>query len=151
MDLLNKVMIAGRLTHDPEVRETTNGKKVAKLSLALDPPGAGKRDANPADPIYVDVELWERNAENAGEYLKKGSAVIVEGRLKMDRWEDRETGKTRRKLLISGERMRFLNLASGGRDNGGQRERRDDRDERDDRRSGQGNQNDRRESARTGR
>jgi len=114
MDLLNRVMIAGRLTRDPEVRETGSGKTVANLALALDPPGGGSKESHsqPSDPIYVDVVLWERTAENAGQYLQKGSPVLIEGRLQMDSWEDKETGKTRRKLKVAGERMRFLNLAS---------------------------------------
>lgn len=126
MDLLNKVMLAGNLARDPDVRSTGSGKKVAEFTLALDPPGA-KRRAEPASPqpggrnsaqpvqdgtIFVDVVFWDRAAENAGEYLRKGSGVLVEGRLRMDSWEDRETGKIRRKLKVNGERMRFLNLAS---------------------------------------
>ena len=122
MDILNRVMIAGRLTRDPEVRETASGKSVAELSLAMDPPGGGKsRDdreqSSKGDSIFVDVVVWEQTAETAREYLKKGSAILIEGRLRMDCWEDRETGKLRRKLKVAGERMRFLNLAparSGG-------------------------------------
>jgi single-strand DNA-binding protein len=116
MDLLNRVLIAGRLTRDPEVRETASGKSVAELSLAMDPPGGGKsrddRDqSSKDDSIFVDVVVWERTAETAGEYLKKGSAILIEGRLRMDCWEDRETGKLRRKLKVAGERMRFLDPA----------------------------------------
>lgn len=116
MDLLNRVMIAGNLTRDPEVRETGNGKAVTNLALAIDPPGSHKRTEAPnAETIFVDVVLWERNAENAADYLRKGSAVLIEGRLRMDCWEDRETRQVRRKLKIAGERMKFLNLG-GGRD-----------------------------------
>lgn len=126
MDLLNKVMLAGNLARDPEVRSTGSGKRVAEFTLALDPPGAKRRNESPAasvggrapqqpsqdGTIFVDVVLWDRAAENAGEYLRKGSGVLVEGRLRMDSWEDRESGKIRRKLKVSGERMRFLNLAT---------------------------------------
>jgi single-strand DNA-binding protein len=108
-------MIAGNLVRDPEVRETGSGKSVANITLAFDPPGGGKREGNgnsgPSDAIFVEVELWERTAEIAMEYLKKGSPVLIEGRLKMDRWEDRESGKTRTKLKVAGERMKFLNPA----------------------------------------
>ena len=119
MDLLNKVMVVGNLTRDPELRETGNGKKVAHVSLAIDQPGgAGSRQedgssSSPPDPIFLDVVLWERMAENAGQFLKKGSAILLEGRLQMDSWQDKESGQTRRKLKVSGERMRFLNLGSG--------------------------------------
>ncbi|NIP93700.1 MAG: single-stranded DNA-binding protein [Akkermansiaceae bacterium] len=138
MDLLNRVMIAGRLTRDPEVRETSSGKVVANLGLALDPPGGGGREGSSGagETIYVDVVLWERTAETASQYLNKGSAVLIEGRLQMNSWEDRETGKTRRKLKVAGERMKFLNLAPA----------REERDQREDPASTR-----RRESARTGR
>jgi single-strand DNA-binding protein len=123
MDLLNKVMLVGNLTRDPEIRETASGKAVAELTLAIDPPGAGKgkgshdRDRDHAhvqndDTIFVEVVLWERTAENAADYLKKGSPVLIEGRLRMDSWEDKETGKIRRKLKVAGERMKFLNLGA---------------------------------------
>lgn len=118
MDLLNKVMMIGNLVRDPELRETGSGKAVTELTLALDPPGGGKAaedprqgSGGPSEAIFVDVVLWERNAENAAEYLKKGSPVLIEGRLRMDRWEDKDTRQTRTKLKVTGDRMRFLNLA----------------------------------------
>jgi single-strand DNA-binding protein len=108
MDILNKVMLVGNLTRDPELRQTGAGKAVTDLSLALDGPGGTREEP---EPVYVDVALWERNAENAVQYLKKGSPVLIEGRLRMDRWEDKETGQTRTKLKVTGDRMKFLNLA----------------------------------------
>ena len=117
MDLLNRVSLIGNLTADPEVRETNNGKTVAELSLAVDPPAKPKqphqtndegRSAEKPEPIFVNVVLWERTAQNAGQFLHKGSQVLIEGRLRMDRWEDKDTGKTRRALKVAGERMRFL-------------------------------------------
>lgn len=115
MDLLNKVMMIGNLTREPELRKTGSGTAVTEISLALDPPGGGKgQEGTPAqtEPIFVDVVLWERNAENAVQYLKKGSPVLIEGRLRMDRWEDKETKQTRTKLKVTGDKMRFLNLGS---------------------------------------
>ena len=109
MDLMNKVMLAGNLTRDPELRQTNSGKAVAEICLALDGPGGTREDP---EPVFVDVVLWERTAETAGEYLKKGSAVLIEGRLRMDRWEDKQTKQTRTKLKVTGDRMKFLNLAS---------------------------------------
>ena len=119
MDLLNKVMVVGNLTRDPEIRETASGKSVANVSLAIVRTGGGgaKTDAdggaNPPEPVFLDAVLWERMAENAGQYLKKGSTVLLEGHLQMDTWQDKDSGQTRRKLKICGERMRFLNLGSG--------------------------------------
>lgn len=121
MDLMNKVLLAGNLTRDPEARRTGTGKSVTELTLAIDPPGKAKNQNQAGDQqgardetIFVDVVFWERTAENAAEYLHKGSAVLVEGRLRMDSWEDRETGKIRRKLKVAGERLKFLNLAPAG-------------------------------------
>lgn len=114
MDLLNRVSLIGNLTADPEVRETTNGKTVAELSLAVDPPAKphqpndDHRSTEKTEPIFVNVVLWERSAQNAGQFLHKGSQVLIEGRLRMDRWQDKDTGKTRRALKVAGERMRFL-------------------------------------------
>ena len=119
MDLLNKVMVIGNLTRDPEVRETGSGKTVAELSLAVAQRGGGGGDregtgATPApDPVYLQVVFWERMAENASQYLRKGSPVLVEGRLRMNRWEDRETGQARSRLVVTGERLRFLNFGPG--------------------------------------
>ena len=115
MDLLNKVMLIGNLTREPELRQTGSGTAVTEISLALDPPGGGKgQEGTQAQPetIFVDVVLWERNAENAVQYLTKGSPVLIEGRLRMDRWEDKETKQTRTKLKVTGDKMRFLNMGS---------------------------------------
>ena len=113
MDVLNKVMVVGNLTRDPEVRDTRNGKKVAKLGLAVDS-GGGRDSADGAEPVFLDVILWERNAENAETYLKKGSGILLEGRLQMSRWEDKQTGQSRSKIRVVGERVRFLELAREG-------------------------------------
>lgn len=114
MDLLNRVSLIGNLTADPELRKTTTGKDVAELRLAVDPPARPPQsdsDRRPADqdaPIFVNVVVWERTAQNAGQFLHKGSQVLIEGRLRMDRWQDKETGQPRRAIKVAGERMRFL-------------------------------------------
>jgi len=119
MDLLNKVMVIGNLTRDPELRETGSGKAVAELGLAVAQRGHGGSERSDGEgpgvpePVFLDVVLWERNAENASRYLKKGSSILVEGRLRLDRWEDRESGRNRSKLKVDGERLRFLNLGAG--------------------------------------
>jgi len=120
MDLLNRVSMIGNLVADPQVREVGEGKLVADFRLALDPPGAKRNDPDrPAgEAIFVDVEVWDRMAENAGQYLSKGSPVLIEGRLKMDRWEDKETGKNRSKLKVAGDRMRFMPFGENRGDKG---------------------------------
>ena len=113
MDILNKVMMIGNLTRDPELRKTGSGTAVTEITIAMDPPGGGKDGEAPVgEAIFVDVTLWERNAENAAQYLKKGSPVLIEGRLRMDRWEAKDTQQPRTKLKVTGDRMRFLNLGS---------------------------------------
>ena len=117
MDLLNNVMVIGNLTRDPEVRETGSGKAVADFGLAIrQTGGSGKardeaRDGLGPDPIFLEVVVWERLAENARQYLKKGSPVLVEGHFRMDTWQDKESGQTRRKLKVVADRMKFLNFA----------------------------------------
>lgn len=112
MDLLNRVSLIGNLVSDPELKELGNDKAVATLRLAVDQPGAGRKDpqASPPEPVYVDVEVWDRNAHNAQKYLQKGNPILIEGRLKMDSWQDKQSGQRRRKLMVTGERMRFLKL-----------------------------------------
>ena len=128
MDLLNRVSMIGNLVADPQVREVGEGKLVADFCLAFDPPGAKRDDSNRStgEAIFVEVEVWDRMAENAGQYLSKGSPVLIEGRLKMDRWEDKETGKNRSKLKVAGDRMRFMPYGEnrGGKE-GGDREKGD--------------------------
>lgn len=118
MNLLNKVMMIGNLTQDPELRQTGSGTSVTELRLAINSVGGGKPQdeggrSGQAETVFVDVALWERLAENAAQYLKKGSSVLIEGRLRMDRWEDKATGKVRTKLKVTGDQMRFLNLNYG--------------------------------------
>jgi single-strand DNA-binding protein len=109
MSLLNKVMMIGNLTGDPVVRETGKGTVVASFSMALNHRAARKDGTAAAEETsFVDVVLWDRMAENASEYLRKGSSVLIEGRLQQNRWEDKETGQKRSKLRVVGERMGFM-------------------------------------------
>ncbi|MFG0333180.1 MAG: single-stranded DNA-binding protein [Maioricimonas sp. JB049] len=112
----NKVILVGNLTRDPEVRYTPSGTAVAEVGLAVnrtwfDRQSNEKRE----ETTFVDVTLWGRQAEVAGEYLSRGRSVLIEGRLQLDTWEDRETGKKRSKLKVVGENMQML----GGRGDGG--------------------------------
>ena len=75
----NKVILVGNLTRDPEIRYVNSGSAVTKFRIAVNP---NKRDAKPEDTMYVDIVAWERLAETCNTYLKKGSPVLVEGRLK---------------------------------------------------------------------
>lgn len=112
MNSLNKVMLIGNLTRDPEVRQTPNGVSVADLGVAINrvyTTDAGERQE---EVTFVDVTVWGRVAENAGKFLSKGRPVFIEGRLQLDSWQDRESGQTRQKLKVIGERMQFLGTGS---------------------------------------
>ncbi len=109
MSSFNKVILVGNLTRDPEVRNTPSGTAVTDIGLAVNNRWFDKQ-ANSwrEDPVFIDVTLWARQAEVAGEYLSKGSQILIEGRLQLDQWEDRETGQKRSKLKVVGENMRML-------------------------------------------
>lgn len=105
---LNKVLLLGNLTRDPEVRYTPKGTAVGDLSLAVNrriSDGAG----NWSDEVtFVDITVWGVTAENCQKYLTKGRGVFIEGRLQLDTWEDKESGQKRSKLKVVGETVQFL-------------------------------------------
>ena len=115
MAQLNKVYLMGNLTRDPELRRLANGTAVTDLGLALNRSFTGKDGERRDEVTYIDVTVWNRQAETCAEYLKKGRPVHVEGYLKMDQWDDKTTGEKRSKLKVEAERVQFL----GGRDGGG--------------------------------
>ena len=108
MASFNKVILLGNLTRDPEVRYTPKGSAVCDLGIAVNrvytTEGGEKRE----EVTYVDVVLWSRLAEIAGEYLKKGRPIFIEGRLQLDTWDDKQSGQKRSKLRVIGETMQLL-------------------------------------------
>lgn len=115
----NKVMLMGNLTRDPEVRYTPKGSAVADLAIAVNRTYTADNGEKREEVTYVDVVLWARLAELAGQYLKKGRAVFIEGRLQMDSWEDKQTGQKRTKIRVVGEVMQFLDSKRDGEDGSG--------------------------------
>jgi single-strand DNA-binding protein len=113
MNNLNKVILIGNLTRDPEVRQTPKGNAVADLALAVNRRVPGEGGERREETTYVDVVLWNKQAELAGEYLQKGRSVYVEGRLQLESWEDRTTGQKRQKMRVVGERMEFADAPRG--------------------------------------
>ena|SRR6516165_5844549 len=105
---LNKVMIAGNLTRDPELRYTPKGTAVAELGLAINRVFSDDQGVKKEDATFVDVTLWGRTAEIARQYLHKGSPVFIEGRLQLDTWEGKESGQKRSRLRVVGENMHLL-------------------------------------------
>jgi len=115
MASLNKVMLIGNCTRDPEIRYTPKGTAVTELGLAVNRRYTADNGEKREEVTFIDVTLWGRTAEVANEYLKKGRPVYIEGRLQLDSWDDKATGQKRSKLKIVGEEMQLL----GGRESGG--------------------------------
>ena len=116
---LNKVMLIGNLTRDPEVKYTPKGTAIAELGLAINRNYTTESGEKREETTFVDVEMWGRLAEIAGEYLKKGRSVFIEGRLKLDTWDDKQTGQKRSKMRVVGEGMQMLGSREGGGGGGG--------------------------------
>ena len=102
---LNKVIIAGRLTSDPDLKQTASGLSVGHLRIANTRYYKNRDGEKNEETCFVDVTLWDKQATWAAERLKKGRPVIVEGNLKTDQWEDRETGQKRSKIEINAYRV----------------------------------------------
>jgi len=111
---LNKVLLLGNVTRDPEVRYTPKGSAVCDLGVAVNRAYTTDSGEKREEVTFVDVTLWGRTAEVASEYLKKGRPVFVEGRLQMDTWDDKQTGQKRTRLRVVAENMQLL----GGRSSG---------------------------------
>ena len=114
MASFNKVILLGNLTRDPEVRYTPKGSAVCDLGLAVNRQYTLDSGEKREEVTYVDVVLWARLAEIAGEYLKKGRPVFIEGRLQMDSWDDKQTGQKRTRLRVVGETMQLLGSRPSG-------------------------------------
>ena len=108
MASLNKVMLIGNLVQDPEVRRTSAGTAVSTLRVALNESYQNKAGERVERSLFLDVDVWDRQAETCQQYLSKGSPVFIEGRLQMDQWDDKETGQKRSRLKVRAERVQFL-------------------------------------------
>lgn len=104
---INQVILMGRLTRDPEVRTTSTGKTITSFSIAVD--RGGQEDA--AD--FFDVTAWEKLGELVSQYLSKGRRCLVQGRLRQDSWDDKETGKKRSKVEVVATDVTFLDGPNG--------------------------------------
>lgn len=114
MASFNKVILLGNLTRDPEVRYTPKGSAVCDLGIAVNRQYTLDNGEKREEVTYVDVVLWARLAEIAGEYLKKGRPIFIEGRLQLDTWDDKQSGQKRSKLRVIGETMQLLGSRPGG-------------------------------------
>ncbi len=116
MASFNKVLLMGNLTRDPEVRYTPKGTAVCDLGLATNRVFSGENGEKREETTFVDVTLWGKIAELAGQYLSKGRPVFIEGRLKYDTWDDKTSGQKRSKLSVVGETMQFIGAPKGAGD-----------------------------------
>jgi single-strand DNA-binding protein len=112
---LNHIVLAGNLTRDPELRQINTERVVANVGMAINRRWKNAAGELQEEATFVDLEAWGRTAEIMGQYLKKGSPVYVEGRLKLDQWEDKD-GQKRSRLKVVAENVQFL----GGKPTGGQ-------------------------------
>ena len=116
MASFNKVILVGNLTRDPQVKYTPGGQAVSEIGLAVNRSWFDKNANQKREEVtFVDVTLWGRTAEIAGEYLSKGKQVLIEGRLQLDQWDDKESGQKRNKLKVVCENLTML----GSRQDGG--------------------------------
>ncbi len=103
----------GRLTRDPEVRYTNSGMAVSEMSLAVNRYRRNQEGQQQEEVSFIEVTAFGKQAETMGQYLKKGKPIFVEGHLKQDSWEDKETGKKRSKLGVILDRFEFIDSAGG--------------------------------------
>ena len=111
---LNRVLLIGNLTRDPELRYTPKGTAVTDFGLAVSRIYSGEDGEKKEETTFVDVTLWARLAEIAGQYLKKGRPVFIEGRLQLDTWDDKQTGQKRSRLRVVGETLQLLGSRAEG-------------------------------------
>ncbi|MBI5092731.1 MAG: single-stranded DNA-binding protein [Candidatus Hydrogenedentes bacterium] len=110
----NKVYVAGRLTHDPELKYLPSGTAFCKLRLAVSRSYKSKDGERKEDTFYINASAWDKGAEYLGEHLKKGRPVLVEGRLTSNEWEDKATGQKRSMIEIRADRVQQLDWDQAG-------------------------------------
>ena len=103
----NKVLIMGNLTRDPELKQTPSNQSVAQIGIAVNRKYKGREGDLKEETTFVDCEAWGKTAETMAKYLSKGKPVFVEGRLKLDQWQDKD-GNNRSKLKVDVENFQFI-------------------------------------------
>ena len=118
MNGFNKVILAGNLTRDPELRYTPGGMAIAKFGLAVNRKWKDSQSGEMKEEVtFIDIDAFGKTAETIGNFLKKGRPILIEGRLKLDQWDDKQTQQKRSKLGVVLESFNFLD--SGNREGGG--------------------------------
>ena len=120
MASFNKVILMGNLTRDPELRYTPKGTAIAKIGMAVNRIWTNEAGEKKEEVTFVDVDVFGRTAENVGQYMRKGRPILVEGRLKLDQWDDKQTGaKEEQARSVVAETVQFLGGAPGAGEGGG--------------------------------
>ena len=119
MAYLNKVFLIGNLTRDPELRVTPKGTAICQFGLAVNRQFKDESGALRDETTFVDIEAWGKQGELVAKYLSKGSLAMVEGRLKLDQWEDKTSGQKRSKLKVVLDNVQFLSSRGSGGGGGG--------------------------------
>jgi len=114
MASFNKVILVGNLTRDPELRYTPKGTAIAKIGLAVNRVWTNEAGEKKEEVTFVDVDVFGRTAENVGQYMRKGRPILIEGRLRLDQWDDKQTGQKKSKLGVVAETVQFLGSPAGG-------------------------------------
>ncbi len=120
MASFNKVILMGNLTRDPELRYTPKGTAIAKIGLAVNRVWKNEAGEQKEEVTFVDVDVFGRTAENVGQYMRKGSPILIEGRLRLDTWDDKQTGQKRSKLGVVAETVQFLSSGQRSAEGGGE-------------------------------
>jgi single-strand DNA-binding protein len=116
MASFNKVILMGNLTRDPELRYTPKGMAIAKIALAVNRRWTTETGEQREEVTYVDIDAFGKQAETLGQYMRKGGAILIEGRLKLDQWDDKQTGQKRQRLGVVCENFRFVGSAPRNED-----------------------------------
>ncbi len=113
MAYLNKVFLIGNLTRDPELRVTPKGTSICQFGLAVNRQFKDESGAMRDETTFVDIEAWGKQGELVSKYLTKGSPCFVEGRLRLDQWEDKQSGQKRSRLKVVLDNVQFLGRSGG--------------------------------------
>lgn len=105
---INRVILGGNLTRDPQLSRTNSGKDVTNFCIAVNNDFKNDNGEKQNDACFIDCEIWEKDAVTVNKYFKKGRPILVEGRLKLERWIDKETGGNRSKLRVSVHKFHFV-------------------------------------------
>ena len=113
MPSLNKVLLMGNLTRDPELRVTPKGTPICQFSLAINRQFKMESGESREEVIFVDIEAWGKQGETIAKYLTKGRPLFVEGRLRLDQWEDKNTKEKRSRMKVVLEQFQFISDGRG--------------------------------------